>query len=97
MRLPWGYRLFHKPARDRMERMTIDLSGQLEDRLRRLAEAQGRTLEKVIEEAIRQYLDADAITDLQPGHIAATQEKLAEELTKFPPWSNQQEPGTDET
>lgn len=77
--------------------MTIDVSEQLEERLRRLAEQQGKALKTIIEEAIRQYLDAAAITDLQPADIAATQEKLARELTSLAPWSDPREPAGDET
>lgn len=77
--------------------MSIDVSEQLEGRLRQLARQQGRALETIIEEAIRQYLDAVAITDLQPADIAATQEKLAGELTNLPAWSDPLEPSGDET
>lgn len=66
--------------------MTIDLSEQLAARLRTLADQQGRDLETLVEEAIRRYLDAAAITDVEPSDVAATQEILAGELTDLTPW-----------
>lgn len=69
--------------------MTIDLSEQLAARLRHLADQQGRDLPTLVEEAVRRYLEDAAITDVQPADVAATQEKLAGELTDLPPWTPQ--------
>ncbi len=65
--------------------MTIDLSRQLEDRLRHLALEQGRDLSAIIEDVLRRYLDDAAITDVTPAELAATQEKLVAELN-WEPW-----------
>lgn len=74
--------------------MTISLSGQLEDRLRDLANQQGRDLRAVVEDALRRYLEDAAITDLTPAEVAATQEQMLGELD-VTPWST--EPADDDT
>ena len=68
--------------------MTIDLSERLTARLRDLAGQRGRDLDALVEEAVRRYLDDAAITDVQPADVAATQEKLAPELTDVRPWND---------
>ena len=75
--------------------LTIDLSNQLAERLRRLAAQQGRAPETLVEEAVRRYVEDAAITDLQPADIGKTQEQLTGELTNLPPWSS--EPSDDAT
>ncbi len=73
--------------------MTIDVPGQLEHRLRDLANRQGRDLCVIVEEAIRRYLEDAAITDVTPAEVAATQEELLGELD-VAPWT--QKPADDE-
>ncbi len=77
-----------------MNIMTISLSGQLEERLRDLANHQGRDLRAVVEDALRRYLEDAAITDLTRAEVAATQEQMLAELD-VTPWST--EPADDDT
>jgi predicted transcriptional regulator len=68
--------------------MTVPVSGQLESRLRDLARRAGVGVDAIVEEALRQYLDAAAITDVTDSEIADTQEKLAGELNAEVPWED---------
>ena len=61
--------------------MTIDLPSVVEEQLRDLAKRQNRDIAELIEDAIRQYLEAAAITDLDPNQVAETQAKLLSELS----------------
>ncbi|MBM4264296.1 MAG: ribbon-helix-helix protein, CopG family [Deltaproteobacteria bacterium] len=56
--------------------MTIDLPRIVEQELRELAKKQNRDLSELIEEAVCQYLEATAITDICPADVAETQTKL---------------------
>lgn len=47
----------------------------------------GRDLDTLVEEAVRRYLEVAAITGVQPADVAATQEKLAGEVTNLTPWT----------
>ena len=76
--------------------MTIDLSTPLEEELRRVAGLWGKDVEVLVEEAVRQYLDAAAITDVSSDDVAATQTSLIGELNRIPAWVNAQEPPADE-
>lgn len=60
--------------------MSIDLPGSVEEQLRNLAVKQGRDVRTLVEEAIRQYLDAAAITDLDATQVAEAQLALLDEL-----------------
>jgi len=60
--------------------MTIDLPSTVEEQLRDLAMKQGRELGVIVEEAIRTYVEATAITDLDPPDVAETQMALIGEL-----------------
>lgn len=53
-----------------------------EEQLKALARKQDRSIEVLIAEAIRDYLEAAAITDLEPADVAATQMAMAGELTE---------------
>jgi predicted transcriptional regulator len=64
--------------------MTIELPSSLEAQLQDLAEKEGRNIGMIVEEAVRQYLEAVAITDLEPEQIAQAQIALADELPKSP-------------
>lgn len=68
--------------------MTIELPAGVENELRDLADQQQRTVETLVEEAIRQYLQAVAITDLTPGEVAETQMALSKELSSIPSWED---------
>ena len=52
--------------------MTIDLPSVVEDQLRDLAKRQNRDIAELIEDAVRQYLAAAAITDVDPNQVAGT-------------------------
>jgi predicted transcriptional regulator len=66
--------------------MTIDLPSVVEEQLRDLAKRQNRDIAELIEDAIRQYLEAAAITDLDPNQVAETQAKLLNELPSISKW-----------
>ena len=76
--------------------MTIDLSTPLEEELRRVAALWGKDVEVLVEEAVRQYLDAAAITDVSSDDVAATQASLLSELGRIPAWFDGQGPATAE-
>lgn len=67
--------------------MTIEVPRAVEDELRKLAVQRGKEIGVLLEEALRQYLDAAAITDLEDRDIAKTQMILAEELYGTPDWN----------
>jgi len=60
--------------------MSIELPGSVEEQLRKLAAKQGRDVCALVEEAIRQYLEASAITHLDATQAAETQAALLGEL-----------------
>lgn len=66
--------------------MTIDLPSVVEQQLRDLAKKQNRNIAELIEDAVRQYLEAAAITDLDPKEVAETQTKLLSELPPLSKW-----------
>jgi predicted transcriptional regulator len=66
--------------------MTIELPVAVEKDLQDLAVAQSRDIRDLVEEALRQYLEAAAITDLDAGDIAAAQVQLVEELRGIEEW-----------
>lgn len=66
--------------------MGIELTGSVEEQLRALAAKQGRDVHLLVEEAVRQYLDAVAITDLDARDVAETQAALLDELPRIPAW-----------
>ena len=72
--------------------MTIDLSTPLEEELRNLAGLWGKDVETLVEDALRQYLDAAAITDVSAKEAAETQASLLSELGPIPAWFDGQEP-----
>lgn len=67
--------------------MTIELSRSIEDELRHLAAQEGREVGQLVEDAVRQYLEAAAITDVNPGDVAETQMTLAAELRSDDDWT----------
>ena len=66
--------------------MTIELPSIVEEQLRNLALKQGREVRALVEDALRQYLESAAITDLDPTQIAETQAGLLAELPKITGW-----------
>ena len=66
--------------------MNIELPGSVEEQLRRLAVRQGRDVHAVVGEAIRQYLESAAITDLDAGEVAEAQGALLGELPDISGW-----------
>lgn len=71
--------------------MTIELSRQVEKQLRDLAASQGREIGALVEDAVREYLEATAITDLDAAEVAETQVALAGELRDVPEWKGGRE------
>lgn len=68
--------------------MTVEVSENLVEALRRLAIEQGRDIDALLEEAVRDYLDAAAITDVEPREVGETQLNLAPELPELPPYDD---------
>ncbi len=68
--------------------MTIELPGIVEEPLRNLAERQKRDVNTLVAEAVRQYLEAEAITDLDTAEVAEAQLALASELRGVAPWKS---------
>ena len=68
--------------------MTIELPPAVEAELRTLAEKQGRDVLAVIEDAVQQYLESTAITDLDLSDVAATQLAVVAELSELPDWDD---------
>jgi predicted transcriptional regulator len=66
--------------------MTIDLPSVVEQQLRDLAKRQNRDIAELIEDAIRQYLEAAAITDVDPNHVGETQAEVLRELFPIAKW-----------
>ena len=66
--------------------MAIDLPSVVEEQLRDLAKRQNRDIAELIEDAIQQYLEAAAITDVDPNQVAETQAKLLSELPPISKW-----------
>lgn len=60
--------------------MVVHLPKTLEEWLKRYAEHSGQDVSSVLEDAVRQYLEASAATDVSAEDIAETQAKLAPEL-----------------
>jgi predicted transcriptional regulator len=66
--------------------MTIEFSSRIEEQLRDLAVRQGRDIGVLLEEAVREYLEASAITDLDAAEVAESQVALLSELRGVPAW-----------
>lgn len=66
--------------------MTIELPAIVEEQLRHLAAKQGRDVRALIEDALRQYLESAAITDLDATQVAEAQAALLGELPKISDW-----------
>ena len=66
--------------------MTIELSRRIEDELRSLAEKEGRDVNVLVEDAVRQYVEAAAITDIDQAAVGETQMALTAELPPSSDW-----------
>ena len=66
--------------------MSVELPGSVEAQLRTLAKRQGCDVAVLVEDAIRQYLEAAAITDLDANAVADAQAALLGELPHVPDW-----------
>ena len=76
--------------------MVIQMDVQTEQELRRLAGRQARALAEVVEAALRSYIEAEAITDIESADVAATQSALVSELTDIDGQQQAaEEPGAD--
>jgi len=74
------------PTRGYPSTMTIELPQAIETELRTVAEKQGRDVLAVIEDAVQQYLDGAAITDLDPADVADAQISVFGELSAPSDW-----------
>jgi predicted DNA-binding protein len=68
--------------------MLIEVVGYVEEQLRDLSRKQGKDVGVLVKDAIREYLEAMAITDLDAADIATAQVALAGELRGVPPWKD---------
>jgi len=68
--------------------MSIELPATVEKELRDLAVTQRRDPHELVEEAVRLYLEAAAITDLTVEEVGETQLALAGELRGLPEWKD---------
>jgi hypothetical protein len=68
--------------------MTIELPASVEQELRTTAVKQGRDVETLVLEAIRCYLEAEAITDLSAETVAEAQLALVGELSTVDGWEH---------
>jgi predicted transcriptional regulator len=68
--------------------MTIELPAGVEKDLQNLAFAQDRTIGELVEDAVRQYLEAAAITDLGAAEVAQTQAAMVGELRDLEEWKD---------
>lgn len=71
--------------------MTIELPARVEEELRVLAVTQSRDMGEILEDAIRLYIEASAITDLGAAEVAETQVALAGELRGIEEWKDGRE------
>jgi len=67
-------------------RMTIELPASVEKELHDLAVTQSRDIGELVAEAVRQYLEATAITDLDADEVAEAQVTLVGELRGIHEW-----------
>ena len=65
--------------------MSIELPIGVEEQLRGLAATQGRDVVELVEEAVRQYVEA-AITDVAADEVADAQAALIAELPAISDW-----------
>lgn len=66
--------------------MSVELPVTVEEQLRTLAARQGRDVGALVEDAVRQYLESAAITDLEATQVAEAQAVLLGELSDVSAW-----------
>jgi len=66
--------------------MTVELPADVEKELRDLAEVRSREVPELVEEAIRQYLEAESITDVSAADVAEAQIRMTGELRDISEW-----------
>jgi predicted transcriptional regulator len=66
--------------------MTVELPAGVEKELRDLAEVRSREVPELVEEAIRQYLEAESITDVSAADVAEAQIRMTGELRDISEW-----------
>ena len=71
--------------------MTIELPARVEEELRVLAVTQSRDMGEILEDAIRLYIEASAITDLGAAEVAEAQVALVGELRGIEEWKDGRE------
>ena len=60
--------------------MTIEVPSTVEQELLRLARSEGRDVRDLVEEALRQFVEAASVSDVAGADVAATQLALTAEL-----------------
>jgi predicted transcriptional regulator len=60
--------------------MALALSPTLVQRLQELARARGVDAQRLLDDAVQQFVEAATITDLTPGEIARSQEAMLGEI-----------------
>jgi predicted DNA-binding protein len=73
-------------AQEYIAAMSIDLPSSVEEQLRSLAAQQGRDVPTLVQEALRQYIEGAAITDLEADAVAEAQATLLDELPDIAEW-----------
>lgn len=68
--------------------MNIKISYSVEKQLRNLAIAQGREIGVLVEEALRAYVEKQAITDPTSADVGETQVALMGELAGISAWKD---------
>jgi hypothetical protein len=71
--------------------MTIELPARVAEELRVLAVTQSRGMGEILEDAIRLYIEASAITDLGAAEVAEAQVALVGELRGIEEWKDGRE------
>lgn len=72
--------------------MTIDLPADLAESLLDLAARQGRDVSVLVEEVVRDYVEAAQITDLTSAEVAEAQLALLGDLKGIPDWKDGSDP-----
>jgi hypothetical protein len=69
--------------------MTVELAASVGEQLQEYALKQGRAIDLLVEEAVREYLVTAAITDLDSADVAEAQIALIGELQGVPAWEDE--------
>src|SRR5205823_4970931 len=63
--------------------MTFTLKPEVEEQVRRLAEQRSEDVQTIVSEAVRQYIEAQSITDLNSSDVGAAQVALSSEIRRL--------------